>query len=213
VLTSFSLFLFLDTSNALVFFCFLDITNTDRIEDALKYDYPAINTSPTPKLGMTGCMFSFSFLLHQTISHFFVEFLDILATEDGFRVSLSRAVEIKPLIMSSSMVAGVSDTRDTRPFKKRAVWNPHSFFDGSPPIRATRDGHMGSWTTRIPGSWKAYRCFHFIRDKQPVVRPRNSSLEKRQASSVIAPVSSNNVSNFLQKLKFVQFSRFYSSDD
>lgn len=175
--------------------------NTDRIEDALKYDNHTIDKSPTPKPGMTGCMFSFSFLLHQTISHFFVEFLDILATEDGFRVSLSPAVEIEPLIMSSSMVAGVSDTRDTRPFKKRAVWNPHSFFDGSPPIRATRDGHMGCWTTRIPGSWKAYRCFHFIRDKQPVVRPRNSSLEKRQASSVIALVSSCNVSTFLQKLK------------
>ncbi len=73
--------------------------NTDRIEDALKYDYHAIDMSTTPKLGMTGCMFSFSFLLHPTISHFFVEFLDILATEDGFRVSLSRAVEIEPLIM------------------------------------------------------------------------------------------------------------------
>ena len=142
-----------------------------------------------------------------------MEILDILATEDGFRVSLSRAVEIEPLIMSSSTVAGMSVSRDTRPFKKRAVWNPNSFFDDSPPIRATRDGHMGCWKTRIPGSWKAYRCFHFIRDKHPVVRPRNSSLEKRQASSVIAPVSSNNVSNFLQKLKFVQFSRFYSSDD
>jgi len=144
---------------------------------------------------------------------FVVEILDILATEDGFRVGLSRAVEIEPLIMSSSTVAGVSVSRDTRPFKKRAVWNPHSFFDGSPPIRATLDGHMGCWKTRIPGFLKSYRCFHFIRDKQPVVRPSNSSLEKRQASSVIAPVSSCNVSTFLQKLKIVQFSRFYFSDD
>ncbi len=43
-----------------LFFFFLDITNTERIEDALKYDYPAINTSPlTPKPGMKGSMFSF----------------------------------------------------------------------------------------------------------------------------------------------------------
>ena len=188
--------------------------NTDRIEDALKYDYPAINTSPlTPKPGMKGSMFSFHSCCIKRFLIFFVEILDILATEDGFCIGVSRAVEIEPLIMSSSTVAGMSVSRDTRPFKKRAVWNPNSFFDDSPPIRATRDGHMGCWKTRIPGSWKAYRCFHFIRDKHPVVRPRNSSLEKRQASSVIAPVSSNNVSNFLQKLKFVQFSRFYSSDD
>ena len=43
----------------LSFFEFLDIVNTDRITDALKYEHPAIDTSPSPKPGMTGNMFSF----------------------------------------------------------------------------------------------------------------------------------------------------------
>lgn len=159
-------------------------------------------------------MFSFPmriFLLHQMISHFFVVFPDILATEDGFRVSLSRAVENEPLIMSSSTVASVSVSRDTRPVEKSAVWDPHSFFYGSPPIRATRDGHMGCWKTRILGSWKAYKYFDFIRDKQPVVRPSTSNflLEKRQASSVIAPVSSCNVFAIFQNLKLFYYPDFH----
>jgi hypothetical protein len=71
---SFSLILFLDTSNSLAFFCFLDIANTDRIADALKNKHPAIDTSSSQKPGMTGILLPLPrrwiFLLHQTISLF-----------------------------------------------------------------------------------------------------------------------------------------------
>ena len=53
---SFSLIVFLDTSNSLAFFCFLDTANTDRIAGALKNKHPAIDPSSSQKPGMTGIL-------------------------------------------------------------------------------------------------------------------------------------------------------------
>ena len=162
-------------------------TNTDIIADALKCKHPAIDTRSSPKPGMTGILFSFFrwvFFLLQTISPF-LDFPGILDTEDGYRISQVRAVEIENLIISS----GVSISPDSQPVKKSAVWNPYSFFTGSPPIRATLDGHLGCWkaSTHQRMAHKGFRKFVFIRDKWP-----GNLSDKRPASSDIATVSSDN---------------------
>ena len=83
-------------------------------------------------------------------------------------------------------------SQDLRPVRKNARWIPHIFFNNAPPIRATRNGHMGCWKSKTwKGLWKACRKFDFIQDKQPFLSPSNLS-EKRRASSDIAPVSSHN---------------------
>ena len=64
------------------------------------------------------------------------------------------------------------------------------FFNSAPPIRATRNGHMGCWKSKTwKGLWKACRSFDFIQDKQPFMNTSSLS-EKRRASGDIAPVSS-----------------------
>ena len=115
----------------------------------------------------------------------FLDFPGILDTEDGYRISQVRAVEIENLIISS----GVSISPDSQPVKKSAVWNPYSFFTGSPPIRATLDGHLGCWkaSTHQRMAHKGFRKFVFIRDKWP-----GNLSDKRPASSDIATVSSDN---------------------
>lgn len=78
---SFSLFPFLDTSNSLSFWI------SRRIESQMLWN---INILPS---GMTGIIFSiprWKFLLHLTISLLFLEFLDILISEDGYRCDYYR---------------------------------------------------------------------------------------------------------------------------
>ena len=135
------------------------------------------------------------FLLHLKISLCFLAFLDILDTEDGYRVSQVRAVEMERLKMSSSMVAGVSRrlSDSAPPVKKRlrARWDPYCFFHASPPIRATLNGHMGHWKPSPHRKMivKKYRDFVFIRDKAPVeneddVEDEDSDDEDRLRSTV-----------------------------
>lgn len=81
-------------------------------------------------------------------------------------------------------------SQDSRPVRKSARWTPHFFFNSAPPIRATRNGHMGCWKSKTwKGLWKACRSFDFIQDKQPFMNTSSLS-EKRRASGDIAPVSS-----------------------
>ena len=82
-------------------------------------------------------------------------------------------------------------SQDSWPVRKNAGWK-YSIFNNAPPIRATRNEHMGCWKARTHViAWKSYRDSVFIQDKQPVLSPSNIS-DKRRASSDISPVSSHN---------------------
>jgi hypothetical protein len=105
--------------------------------------------------------------------------------EDGYRVNLVRAYEIEPLKFNSCTAAGASVSQDSRPVQKS--WNPFSFFDGSPPVRATRNGRIGRWKARaVRLTSRLYTEFVFIQDEEPDMR--KSSSKKRQASGVISEV-------------------------
>ncbi len=101
--------------------------------------------------------------------------------EDGYRVNLERALEIEPLKFKSSTAAGASGSQDSRPVQKS--WNPFSFFEGSQPVRATRNGRMGRWKA-VAGQLRSrlYKDFEFIQEPDM----RKSSSKKRQASGDIS---------------------------
>jgi hypothetical protein len=106
--------------------------------------------------------------------------------EDGYRVNLVRASEIEPLKFKSCEAACASGSQDSRPVQKS--WNPYSFFDGSPPVRATRNGRIGRWKA-LAGQQltsRLYTEFMFIQDEGPDMRKPSS--KKRKASGDISEV-------------------------
>jgi hypothetical protein len=125
---------------------------------------------------------------------FFVWIPDILALQDGFRVSFAsagrvsrqgRADEIKTVNISSSKAACASVSQDSRPVQKS--WNARSFFEGSPPVRATRNGRIGRWKAYAGQlASRLYKDFKFIQGEEPDMR--KSSSKKRRASGVIYEV-------------------------
>ena len=105
--------------------------------------------------------------------------------EDGYRVNLVRAYEKEPLKFKSSTAAGASGSQDSRPVQNS--WNPYSFFLGSQPVRATRNGRMGRWKAYAGQlTSRLYKDFEFIQDEEPDMR--KSSSKKRQASGDISEV-------------------------
>ena len=105
--------------------------------------------------------------------------------EDGYRVNLVRAHEMEPLKLKSSTAARASGSQDSRPVQKS--WNPFSFFEGSQPVRATRNGRMGRWKV-VAGQLRSrlYKDFEFIQDEEQDMK--KSSSKKRQASGDISEV-------------------------
>lgn len=125
--------------------------------------------------------FYFLNLIYIIYSHSLCLFLfpEIRAMDRDYFISPGRVVECEPLLLRRS------STSRFPPIKNSGTsWNPDTFFNGSPPIRATHNGQMGSWEAKsdVP-VFRAFRNFDFIKDKPPVLSG------KRSASSIIAQVS------------------------